>query len=246
MTRSLAERLPDVPRWVEARDLLLFGGCEVFGLQETPELSFVVRDPATELVAVIGTPTPEAIQAAVQQNVHGGTVIAPLDQKALLTRALPEWNATRAILHLLGDAPQLPEIPRGAVRFLDAAALDRLRAPEDLLQELKIGAEHSPIAAVFVEEQPVSFCYSSAVTESLWDVAIDTLPEYRRCGYAALCVTFMIRHMQAQGKQPVWAAVEENPASWRLAEKLGFVPVDELVLLQPRESAAGESRPTTG
>lgn len=246
MTRSLAERLPDLPRWVEARDLLLGGGCEVFGLQEAPELSFAVRDPADGLVAVIGTPAAEAIQAAVQQPQGGGTVIAPLAQKAYLTQVLPEWNTTRAILHLLGDAPQLPEIPRGTVRFLDAAALDRLRAPEDLLQELKTGAEHSPIAAVYIEEQPVSFCYASAVTESLWDVSIDTLPGYRRCGYAALCVTFMIRHMQAEGKQPVWAAVEENPASWRLAEKLGFVPVDELVLLEPRESAAGESRPTTG
>jgi RimJ/RimL family protein N-acetyltransferase len=198
------------------------------------------------LVAVIGTPTPEAIQAAVQHDVRGGTMIAPLAQMALLTGALPEWNVTRAILHLLGDSPRLPEIPRGTARFLDTAVLDRLHAPEDLLEELKIGAEHSPIAAVFINEQPVSFCYASAVTESLWDVAIDTLPEYRRCGYAALCVTYMIRHMQAQGKQPVWAAVEENPASWRLAEKLGFVPVDELVLLESRAGAAGEPRPTSG
>ena len=47
-----------------------------------------------------------------------------------------------------------------------------------------IGAEYSLIAVTFVENQPVSFCYAGAVTESLWDVSIDTLPEHRRHGYA--------------------------------------------------------------
>lgn len=92
-------------------------------------------------------------------------------------------------------------------------------------------------APTFVENKPVSFCYSGSSTESLWDVSIDTVPQHFRRGYASLCAAFMIRHMQAQGKQPVWQAVEENPASWRLAQKLGFVPVDELALFEPREQS---------
>jgi predicted GNAT family acetyltransferase len=47
----------------------------------------------------------------------------------------------------------------------------------------------------------------------------------------------MIRYMLAQGKQPVWQSEEDNPASWRLAQKLGFVPVDELALFVPPEEA---------
>jgi hypothetical protein len=39
--------------------------------------------------------------------------------------------------------------------------------------------------------------------------------------------------MSALGQQPVWGAVEENPASWRLARKLGFAPVDEIALFDP-------------
>jgi RimJ/RimL family protein N-acetyltransferase len=39
--------------------------------------------------------------------------------------------------------------------------------------------------------------------------------------------------MENQGKQPVWQAEEGNPASWRLAQKLGFVEVDELALYKP-------------
>ncbi|HZY45561.1 MAG TPA: GNAT family N-acetyltransferase, partial [Anaerolineae bacterium] len=116
--------------------------------------------------------------------------------------------------------------------------LDQLSIAPELLGELKCGAEYSLIAATFVDKQPVSFCYVASETESLWDISIDTLSGSRRKGYAALCVAHMIRHMQAQGKQPVWQAVEENPASWRLAQKLGFVPVDELALFEPHEQAS--------
>jgi RimJ/RimL family protein N-acetyltransferase len=42
----------------------------------------------------------------------------------------------------------------------------------------------------------------------------------------------MVRHMEGQGKRPVWGASEDNPASWRLARKLGFAPVDELALFE--------------
>jgi hypothetical protein len=41
--------------------------------------------------------------------------------------------------------------------------------------------------------------------------------------------------MDASGKQAVWGAVEENPASWLLAQKLGFVAVDEIALFEPPE-----------
>jgi RimJ/RimL family protein N-acetyltransferase len=235
LSQSLAKRLPDLPRWVEARALLLGGACEIHGLREEPELSFVVRGPDVEEVFVVGAPADAAILAATERNVRGGMVIALPDQAERIARLLPEWSRSRAVLHLLGDSPRFPDVPPGRVRFLDPALLPHLPVTPELLRDLEIGAEGSPIAATFVDGEPVSFCYAGAITESLWDIAIDTLPGHRRRGYAALCVTHMIHHLQAQGKQPVWGAVDENPASWRLARKLGFVPVDELVLFEPRE-----------
>jgi len=235
--RSIVERLPDLPRWVEARALLLWEPCEIFGLQEEPELSLVVREPDAGSIFIIGAPTVTAIQSALQTNLRGGEVIAPLEQATWLTAALPEWTRTRIIVHRLADPHRLPEASAGTVGFLEPAALQQFPIPAELLQELESGAEQSMITATCVDQQPVSFCYAGAITESLWDIAIDTLPEYRRKGYAAQCVAHMIRYMQTQGKQPVWQALENNPASWRLAQKLGFVPVDELVLFQPSEQA---------
>ena len=228
--RSLAQALPDIPRWVEARDLLLHEQGEIFGVQEAPELSFVIRDPVSDLTIVVGTPSADAVREAVQQSTQDAELIAPWEQASRLAAILPEWSCSRAGLYLLPDFSRLPAAPGGTVGFLDPDALQRLVLPDELGRELYIGATHSLITATFVGNQPVSFCYAGAVTETLWDISIDTVEEHRRHGYAALCAAYMIRHMHALGKQPVWGAVEENPASWRLAQKLGFVQVDELVL----------------
>lgn len=240
--QALARKLPDIPRWVEARGVLLRGQGKVFGYRETPEPAFVVRDPATRLVSVIGLPDPEAILRAVHDGSGGNEVIAPWENRAYVAGVLPEWTMHRAIIHQLGDDRRLTPVPTSGVRLMNQDELAmQSDIPEKLQWELTIGAEHSPVAASFVDGKPVSFCYAGAVTESLWDISIDTLSAYRRRGYAARCVTFMIRYMRTRGKQPVWGALENNPASWRLAEKLGFVPVDALTLLERRNDAGTAS-----
>jgi hypothetical protein len=120
--QPLARRLPDLPRWVEARSLLLWGPCEIFGLEEEPELSAVLRDPETGSVFVVGTPAMRHVQAAVQRNEHGGELIAPREQVSRLSHVLPGWTHTRAILHLLRDPTHLPAAAGGGVHFLDPAS----------------------------------------------------------------------------------------------------------------------------
>jgi len=51
----------------------------------------------------------------------------------------------------------------------------------------------------------------------------------------------LIYYFRERGKQPVWGAMQSNAASLRLAAKLGFAPVDELVVFEPR--TAGSPRP---
>jgi RimJ/RimL family protein N-acetyltransferase len=231
-TRSIARRLPDIPRWVEARSLLLSGDCDVFGLEDGASLSLAVRDPSTGSVIIVGRPDAAAVRAAVRGIMHDGTLVAAEDETPWLADTLVGWTRTRAILHSLPDFSHLPPVD-DVVRFLDPRTIDHLDIPAQLARELRIGAEGSEIAATFIDDKPVAFCYAGSTTESLWDVAIDTLPQHRRRGHAAACAARMIRHMQGRGRAPVWGAVEENPASWHLALKLGFAPVDSLVLFEP-------------
>ncbi len=234
--RELALSLPDVPRWVEARHYLLSGTCEIYGLAREPELSLVVRDPATGFLVVIGAPAASAIQTAARELFDGSNLIVAPEHAALVADALPEWRSARVFVHVLRFPERLPAPSAADVRFIDIRIMREESLPEDLRREIAIGAEKSPIAATFVDGHPVSFCYAGSSTESLWDISIDTLEEHRRRGHAAHCVAYMIRHMQTLAKEPVWAAVEENPASWRLAEKLGFERVDELMLFEPPQA----------
>jgi RimJ/RimL family protein N-acetyltransferase len=106
--------------------------------------------------------------------------------------------------------------------------------PPDLREELEDATRNGRIAAGLDDGAPVSFCYAGSVTETWWDVAIDTLPGYRRKGHAARVASFMIRHMTVKQLKPVWGALEQNPASWRLARRLGFVATDELAVFDCR------------
>jgi GNAT superfamily N-acetyltransferase len=237
----LALTLPDIPRWLEARSMLLSGRCEVLGLEEGgSEPQFVAREleeSEESAIIVVDRPASEAIEEAVRRNPNGGIVMAAPEDASHVLGALPDWTATRVTLHLLGDAPRLPRLTEGEVRpfgALDLAATSS-DLPEDLRSFLEnvVGREEARAAAALAEGCPASFCVASDQTEGLWDISIDTLERYRRQGYAARCVSYMIDEMRRRGKEPVWAAEETNPPSMRLAAKLGFFPVDGLVLFRP-------------
>jgi len=228
----LAARLPDIPRWVEARSLLLSGQCAVFGLREEPTQSFVVRDLSIESVTVVGSPSSAAILDAVKGAAPWCSLCSPMEEFARIAELLPDWYRSRAIFHLLKDSSRLPQPKEGQVVFMDPAIISTLSLEDDLRRELLDAAEETDIATTIIDGQPAAFCYSGSVTETLWDISIDTRPEYRRRGAAGLAASFLIRCMQAQGKEPVWGSDVENPASWMLAKKLGFEVVDEIALFE--------------
>jgi len=95
------------------------------------------------------------------------------------------------------------------------------------------GEPAEAITVRHVEGRVVSICQAIAVTETLWDVAIDTLEGHRRRGHAAACFEALAAHMATTGGQPVWSADDDNAASLRLAAKLGFRPVERLTVLMP-------------
>lgn len=93
----------------------------------------------------------------------------------------------------------MPEVPEDSVRLLPSLdGLDLAPLPPDLRSELEDAIEVAPVCAAYADGCPVAFCYVGARTESLWDVSRDTLEGYRRRGYAARCVAFMVEHQQRE------------------------------------------------
>ncbi len=108
----LARDLPDGPRWVETRSMLLSGRCEVFGLEEGEDPDFIVRDTEDVLISVVGSPGRDAVEEAVAREWEGDVSIAPPDNGPHVSAALPGWKAASATLHLLDDVPWLPTFRR--------------------------------------------------------------------------------------------------------------------------------------
>jgi len=240
---ELARRIADEPRCVDLRGLLLSGRCELFGEGE----GFVARSVDFPFAAVGGVPSQEAILAAVEGAEERAASWAGegsegewhlLVQPEAVERvavALPSgWRRRGVRLHRWsGELPTAAQ-PEGAEMVLAAdgharAGLSLDHLPAALRREMESEhAAHQPLAAVLVDGRAAAYCYAAFLTESLWDVAVDTLQPYRRRGLAAACFRTLAAHLGRLGKRPVWGALTENEASLRLAAKLGFVPVAEL------------------
>ena len=235
-TRDVAARLltalPDVPRWIETRSMLLSPHVQLFA-GVTFDEGIVVRllHEAMVAVSVVGRPHAAALAAALDGITPMTPVVAQQDNAVhvgeLLKAVGPSldgrgWSAERMLFHTLGATPSLAP--------LEAAASIRLLTLNDSLEHLPPGLRHEitharlmcPTGAAFVDGSPVSFCYGCFVSESLWDVSIDTLETHRGRGLAAHLVRFMIDRMREDGLAPIWGALESNGASRRLATRLGF------------------------
>jgi len=247
LAKRLLKALPDIPRWLETRSPLLSGDCEVLGAVEEP-LAFVVIDRPMRLASVVGEPDGEAIREAVERVGEGCEVLTQEGNREYVEQALPGWSGETAQLHLLADESALqkavpeyevPVLPgrgvvfRTDVRVVTGASLARAEGvPAALRDELERALLRWMVVAAYTEfGQLASFCYASSPTETLWDVAIETLEPHRRNGHAAQAVKFLVDHMWQRRKRPVWGALESNTASLALAKKLGFRRVDTLVVM---------------
>lgn len=237
--RNLARALPDTPGWVDTRGMLLSGRAAILG-GDTVDAGFVVRvmSGALAVVSVVGYPAHPVIAQAVEDATDMTPVITHPDNAVHVGRALTscpasssghQWTSERAVLHRL-SAPTpsalTDDVPVRLLRPDDR--LDHL--PPGLRFEIGHARETAPVAVALADAKPVSFCYPCWITETLWDVSIDTLEPYRRRGLAARAARFMIAFMREDGREPVWGALASNVASLELARKLGFAPVDEIVV----------------
>lgn len=228
--------LPDMPRWVEARGMLLSGrGSFVECPGSDPPT--VLSAPSVLLAVVVRWDDPDALARALGRVPREFSIVAPAEVEPTIAPMLPARTREPATLFHLppADALNLPPDPRARLlRPEEYPQLDNL--PPMLRGELRDACTYSPIASAFVEGRAVSFCYCGWETETHWDISIDTLDGYRRRGLGAAASICLIRHFAQSGKTAVWGAVESNVESALLARKLGFKEADRLMVAYPDDA----------
>jgi GNAT superfamily N-acetyltransferase len=229
---GLAKELPDLPRWVGARSLLLSGECEVVANGSAGD--YVVREAGRRIACVVGQPGAEVIRRAVDGMAEGSILMSSAEAADGVARALPAWRRKRTRLHLLSDGGT-SVAPLGAadVRLIDPATIVLDHVPAALRLGIETALRRSPVAVASVDGRAVSFCFASGATESLWNVWIETLRPHRGRGLGSECLRFLTREMRRSDRQPVWGVMESDAPALRITEKLGFEPVDRICVFTP-------------
>ncbi len=222
----------DVPRWVEARGLLLSGRGRVVAGEELSS-GWVVQSDDDHLSVVVAWPSEAELRAALPQLPTHWTVLAHADAAEPLLRVVGAWQMEPATVfaHPNGMLPPRETTPADPDVIAIDPTDDRLmqHVPRALRAQLERAATYSAVLAVSVHERPVSFAYAAFETEALFDVSVDTLPEFRGRGFGAIAVHALAALMRRQFKRPVWGSLDSNTTSLALARTLGFEPVDRLI-----------------
>lgn len=211
---TVALELPDTPRWVEAHGI---ASDPASWRRELPG-GFAIGSDRSKLIVIAG----DVSLAAVREIAN------ELPLHAILVGA--GYGGERAILHTMPEPDALAELD-GAVLLDRDAPLDHLNP--SLVEELRATSDR--VWCAWLDERPVAFAYAPWRSEKWFDISVDTDPSARQLGLGALVATALIHDERAQGREPVWGADEENYASLALARKLGFVEMDELWVIAPRE-----------
>jgi hypothetical protein len=158
--------LPDLPLWLETRDLLLWEGSKL--LENPTRNGFVVWSAEDGWGSVVGEPEPNALaQAACDLPA----LLAFADNIERVRSLLPEFEAELAAV--LSVPELLPPPPSHRCREIsqsEIAAQEHL--PDDLLTLLyDVAGEGVSVVAAFGGILPVAFADVASETESLWDVS---------------------------------------------------------------------------
>lgn len=242
--QALADALGDTPLTVIPVHDLRRGRCSAWAVGEPAR----ARGAVVQGVDVPAEPAAFGTDAEavwrILQSVRGwtcvncGTDVAPALRR-LLARAMGVPVRAYGDLYYVLARPAA-ELSHPAVRLLgagDAALLEgappAFRAPgfaepRELLRE-------GVVACGIVGGEMVAMAHTSAVTERHADIGVFTLPQWRRRGLASAAASRVARRVQEQGRRPTWSTGEDNAASRRVAEKLGFERAGQRVYLIPQQ-----------
>jgi GNAT superfamily N-acetyltransferase len=240
---TLGDALGDTPETVIAAHLLRRGQCRAYVAGEPPHFRCAIVAPTTMLQ---GEPMAFGDDAEVVwellQRVQGwfcinvsrrcAEALGPLMERTL-GRTIRRLDDVYYALH--GDAAAAPD---ATVRLLGPGDLPLLASSRAEVQGAGFGSAGALLsegiaAGAIVDGRLVAIAHTSAFTDRHADIGVSTLAPWRGRGLATAAASLVAARVRAGGHTPVWSTGEDNLASRRVAEKLGFREVGRRVYLIP-------------
>ncbi len=82
--------------------------------------------------------------------------------------------------------------------------------------------------SLFYRDKLASTAYSSYIHDDKFELGIETVKEFRGKGFAEFTCSALIDYCIENNYEPVWACRLENIGSYKLAQKIGFIPSAEI------------------
>lgn len=222
--------LPDLPRWVDARGMLMARRGYVVDTSDGCRLICGRKD---RLVVPITLELSPQVEDAATREVPGASILL---QDVMLPAGrfhLPDWNAEPATVYTLPpDRARSWRLPPWPTAPMTLAQIDDARdVPPGLRDQLRDAVARTSVWSASMEGQPVAFAHAAHTTEGWFDLSVHTLEQARNRGLGRAAAMGLIVDRMLRGLRPVWCAEKRNEASHGLARRLGFEPVDLLWVL---------------
>jgi RimJ/RimL family protein N-acetyltransferase len=168
---------------------------------------------------------PQGVQTAVDALCRSEPVSAdfsrPPQHQQAIKRLISSYRPVQSEWH--GPAYTFPDpfTINGSARLIDEPNRDLFSGEFAWLNESWSWIQ--PCAVMVEQAQIVSICFSSRNTLQAAEAGLETLPDFRRRGYAAAVVSRWAQAVRDSGRRPLYSTSWENVASQGVAAKLGLI-----------------------